>query len=99
MATLNIDPPKQFNFNDPDDWPRWKKRFEHFRDASGLSAAAETRQISTLLHCLGEEGDDVLSSTNITEEQLKKYDDVMAKFDEHFKVRQNIIFERAKFNK
>ena len=36
---------------------------------------------------------------NITEEELKKYDDVLAKFDEHFKVRQNIIFERAKFNK
>jgi len=78
---------------------KMEKRFKHFRDASGLSAAAETHQISTLLYCLGEEGDDVLSSNNITEEQLKKYDDVMTKFDEHFKVRQNIIFERAKFNK
>ena len=96
MATLNIDPPKQLNFNDPNDWQRWKKRFEHFRDASGLSAVAEQSQISTLLYSLG---DDVLLSTNITEEQLKKYDDVLAKFAEHFKVRQNIIFERAKFNK
>ena len=69
---------------------------KEIRDASGLSVAAETRQISTLLYCLGEEGDDVLSSANIMEEQLKKYDNVMAKFDEHFKVR---IFERAKFNK
>jgi len=99
MATLNIDPPKQFNFSDPDDWPRWRKRFEHFCDTSGLSAAAETCQIRTLLYCLGEERDDVLSSTNITEEQQKKYDEVLAKFDEHFKVRQNIIFERAKFNR
>jgi len=33
------------------------------------------------------------------EDQRKKYDDVLAKFDEHFKVRQNIIFEKAKFNK
>jgi len=76
-----------------------KKRFKHFQDTSCLSAAAETRQISTFLYCLGKEGDDVLSSTNIMEEQLKNYNDVMAKFDEHFKVRQNIIFERAKFNK
>ena len=60
---------------------------------------AETRQISTLLYCLGEEGDDVLSSTSITEEQRKKYDKVLAKFNENFKVRQNIIFEWAKFNK
>jgi len=99
IATLNIDLLKQFNFNYPDDRPRWKKRFEHFCDAFGLSAAAEKCQISTLLYCLGEEGDDVLLSTNIMEEQQKKYDDVLAKFDEHFKVRQNIIFKRAKFNK
>jgi len=59
MATLNIDPPKQFNFNDPNDWPRWKKRFEHFCDASGLLAAAEKCQISMLLHCLSKEGGDI----------------------------------------
>jgi len=32
-------------------------------------------------------------------EQLKRYDNILAKFDKHFKVRQNIIYERAKFNK
>ena len=65
--------------------------------ASGLSAAEESHQIIMLLYCLSKKGDDVLSSTNIMEEQLKKYDQVLAKFDEHFKVRQ-IIIERAKSN-
>ena len=92
MATLNINPPKQFNFNNPDDWPWWKKWLQHFCDASGLSLATEKCQISTILYCLGEEADDVLLSTNITEEQEKKHADVLAKFDEHFKVRENLSF-------
>ena len=37
-------------------------------------------------------------STNISEESRKKYDDVLAKFDAHFKVHENIIFERVGFN-
>ena len=42
---------------------------------------------------MGEEADDVLTSTNISTESRKKYDDVLAKFDAHFQVRKNIIFE------
>ena len=51
--------------------------------------------MSTLLHCLGEEADDVLTSTNISEENWKKYSEVMAKFNGFFKVRRNVILERA----
>ncbi len=32
---------------------------------------SELRQVSTLLYCLGEEASDVLTSTNITEEDRK----------------------------
>jgi len=66
---------------------------------SGLSKEDEERQISTLLYCLGEDADDVLTSTNISEESRKKYTDVLAKFDTHFQVRKNVIFERARFNR
>ena len=52
-----------------------------------------------LLYCLGEDADDVLTSTNISEENRKNFAKVLAKFDAFFKVRQNVIFERAKFNK
>ena len=54
--------------------------------------------MSTLLYCLGEEADDVLTSTNITAENRKKFADVLQKFDEFFKVRKNVIFERVRFN-
>ena len=102
MATsnpVNLKPPDTFDFSKPDQWSKWKRRFKQFASASGLDKEEDARCISTLLYCLGEEADDVLSSTNISEEDGKKYDKVVEKFDEHFQVRKNVIYERARFNK
>ena len=76
-----------------------EKRFEQFRIASGLSKDDEDRQVSTLLYCLGEEAEDVLASTKIKDDEMKKYPSVLAKFEQFFQVRKNLIFERAKFNR
>ena len=84
--------PETFNFQNPDQWPRWKKRFEQYRIASGLSAADHLRQVSTLLYCLGSDTEDVLSFTDISEEARKWYDSVLQKFDEFFQVRKKRHF-------
>ena len=47
---------------------------------------------------MGEEAEDVLTSTNITTDEKKDYETVLGKFTEYFKVRKNVIFERARFN-
>ena len=99
MASLCLDPPRSFNFKYPDEWPRWKRRFEQFRLASGLTSESEERQVSTLLYCMGEAVEDTLSSTNISSKDRKKYESVMTKFDTFFNVRKNVIFERAHFNR
>ena len=100
MATsVQLKPPENFDFSKPDNWGKWKKRFEQFRVAAGLQEENEPRQVSTLLYCMGEEAESVLSSTDITDADRKKYDAVMAKFDAFFQVRRNIIYERAKFNR
>ena len=65
-----------------------EKQFQQFHDASGLSAESEKRQVSTLFYCLGEDADNVLVSTNVAEDERKRYKDVMAKFDDHFKIRR-----------
>ena len=77
----------------------WRRRFEQYRVASGLAKEDNERQVSALLYCLGEEADDVLTSTNISSDSRKVFADVLKKFDEFFKVRKNIIFERARFNR
>lgn len=46
----------------------------------GLEEQSAEKQISTLLHCLGEEAESVLSSTNATTDDRKDYDVVMQKF-------------------
>jgi len=74
MAQIHFQPPDPLNFKAPEDWPRWKQRFEQFRIASGLAEENAKKQVNTLLYCLGEEAETVLVSTNITEEQRKVYD-------------------------
>ena len=99
MDSMKLQPPDPFNFKNPDDWLRWKRRFEQFRHATGLSTQAEERQVSTLLYCAGQETEDILRSTDISNEERGSYNVVLAKLDEFFKVRRNIIFERARFNR
>ena len=98
MANVHFQPPESFNFRKPDEWPRWRKRFEQFRIASGLAEEAEERQVNTLLYCLGDDAEDVLRSTNISEEDRKKYGKVLENFGQFFQVRKNVIIERAWFN-
>ena len=97
LPTVSFTPPQPFDFKKPDDWEKWKRRFELFLSASGLDKE-ETRQVSTLMYRLGEDAEGVLVSTNIGDDDRKKYREVMSKFAEYFKVRRNIIYERAKFN-
>ena len=66
----------------PDEWSRWRRRFEQFRIASGLADSTADKQISTLLYCLGEDAESVLTSTNATEEDRKDYDKVLKLFDD-----------------
>ena len=74
MAEIRLQPPEPFNFRNPDDWQRWKRRFQQFREASSLDESTQTKQVSTLLYCLGEEAEAVLASTNTSEEERKQYD-------------------------
>ena len=64
MAALQLKVP---DIKKPEEWLRWQKRFEQFHIVSGLGEESNQRQISMLLYSLGEEADNVLSSTNITE--------------------------------
>ena len=96
---LQLSPPGPFNFKSPDSWAKWKRRFQQYRSASGLTDAAETRQVSTLLYCLGEEAEDILCSTGITVTEREVYETVVNKFNGFFCVRKNLIFEHACFNR
>ena len=99
MAQIRLATPAPFDFRNLSDWQRWKRRFQQFREASGLQGESQSKQVNTLLYCMGEEAEAVLASTNATEDDRKTYATVLAKFDAFFQVRKNVIYERARFNR
>ena len=74
-------------------WPKWLKRFERYRVASGLKNKPNADQVSILLYSMGDCADDILSTLTVNEE-IDTYDDVKTALDEYFKVRRNVICER-----
>ena len=98
MASYHISTMEQFNFTKPEEWSQWIKRFERFRQASGIASKSEESQVNTLIYSMGQKADDILQSFRLSEEDEKKYSTVKAKFEAYFIKRRNPIFERAKFN-
>ena len=97
MATFQVAPPETFDFSSPEQWPGWSRRFERFRTASGLVEKEDAMQVSTIVYSMGAQAD-VLACHTLTEEQRTKDADVKAGLDGYFVKKQNVIFERAKFN-
>ena len=77
-SVVCLQPPAPFNCKSPDDRPCWRRRFQQFRKASGLTAEGTTKQVSALLYCMGETAEDVLTSTDISKGDKKKFDSVIA---------------------
>src|SRR5436190_6820025 len=96
---IHVTPPGEFDFTHPTQWPMWIRRFDRFRIASGLDLKPSDKQVNMLLYCLGNEGENLLDSFNLSDEDLKSYDIVKSKFDDYLGFKKNIIYERAKFLK
>ena len=99
QMVMSLQLPTSFSFTRRKEWPKWKCRFEHYRQASGLVEKDKQPQVSTLLYCLGKEAEDILNTTNISEEDRKKYGKIIEQFDTYFKVKKNVIYEHARFIK
>ena len=54
IRQIHLQPSDQMNYRNPDEWLRWKWRFQQFREASRVSEPALRKQISTFLYSLGE---------------------------------------------
>ena len=70
-------------FRNLSDWQRWKRRFQQFREASGPQGEFQSKQVNTLLYCMGEEAEAVLSTTKATEDDRKTYYALLANYSIH----------------
>lgn len=91
-----IDPPEQFDVSNPQHWPRWVKRFERYRQASGLLHKADEQQCNTLLYIMGPAAEDILLT--FKDPDKLDYKSLIAKLTQYFTPRTNIIFERTAFH-
>ncbi|KAK9534414.1 hypothetical protein VZT92_006866 [Zoarces viviparus] len=97
MAKFN--PPTNFSFNKPGEWPEWKKRFVRFGTATKLDKEDGAMQVSSLIYAMGSESENISRSFAFTEDGHR--DDfvrVLGKFDEYFVPRRNVITKRACFH-
>ena len=73
--------------------------FQRFRAASDLSSKPQERQVAMLLYSMGARSEDIFTSFQLTDDdEAKTYNIVVIKYDNHFIVKQNVIFETVQFN-
>ena len=46
MATFQVTAPESFDIRYPENWPKWIRRFERFRQASGLAIKSKENQVT-----------------------------------------------------
>ena len=86
-----------FSCAEPSKWDSWKRSFEYYIQASGITS--ESRKIAVLLHVGGLELQEVFHSVvdvNVKTETLQQVYDV---FDQQFLPNRNVIYERHVFRK
>lgn len=88
-ASFQVSAPEPFSFTHPNEWPKWIRRFERFRVASGL-IKDDKIQVNTLIYSMGDLADE------LTAEESTTYLTVKELFDSHFVKRRNVIYARAK---
>lgn len=55
--------------------------------------------MAMLLYAMGEKAEEIFTSFQLSVEDSKVYDTVLAKFESHFVIKKNVRFERYNFNK
>ena len=79
-------------------WKKWCQRFDRYHVASGLAHKSEKEQVSIFLYAMGDCADDILATLSIDEETIS-FADIKAELNNYFGARQNVVVERARFNK
>lgn len=99
-GNITIPIPEQFNPCAPDSaeqWPKWIRRFQRYRIASGLSTKDMNHQVGTLLYAMGD-CDNLITALGIDEDTIS-FDDIKKKFDEHYGVRRSVVADSRRFNR
>ena len=98
MAQLQLPAPPPFQpHGDPTSvaqrWTKWKKGFEYFLKASGITTDCRKRALP--LHIAGPDTQDLFE---ILTDTGTEYQHALNKLDEHFSIKKKVPFERSVFH-
>ncbi|XP_039297382.1 uncharacterized protein LOC120354384 [Nilaparvata lugens] len=96
VAQFQVATAEAFNFREPQGWSTWITRFERITSASNLSSKSERCQVDLLKCTLCEEGEDLLKSFRLIEEEAGCYEIVEGNFEAYFGIKKNVVYERTK---
>lgn len=83
--------------NMSENWRRFKRNFDIFMSASGISGKGDTTKINTFLNAIGEDAVDLFDSFTLTTEQKESYEETVKVFSDFCTPKKNQIYERFKF--
>lgn len=95
----SLKPPQSLSFdgNIAENWKAWKQRFEVYSIASGASEKSEAVKIAILLHVLGDEAIEKYNTFNLSEENKKSYNSILAAFENYCVPKSNESVDRHFF--
>ena len=104
MNNYMLPPPPPLEIHDlqaAEKWKRFKRAWENYSMATGLSEKKEEVQVAALLTVIGEEAWEVFSTFSGWERKgdNKKIEPVLAKFQQYCEPQKNVPFERYLFNR
>lgn len=97
-ATVQISPPESFDSSRPAKWSRRIRHFQSFCIVRALDEKEQQTQVNLLLYAIGDTDDGVLAVLPLTDTDKKRYEAVKTVFEQHYRRKHNVIFERAQFN-
>ena len=59
--SFQVAPPDAFVFTKPNEWPKWIRRFERYRLASGMYGKPDAMQVNALVYAMGDEADAIMA--------------------------------------
>ncbi|UYV85087.1 hypothetical protein LAZ67_X004532 [Cordylochernes scorpioides] len=91
-----IEPPETFDFSTPNEWPKWRKRFERYLVVSGMKKKEEADKIDLFMYLMGDRADDIFRTFKFEkEEEATKIDSVLKAFDSHFCLDSELTLQKT----
>ncbi|XP_068250585.1 uncharacterized protein [Palaemon carinicauda] len=97
----SLPPPATFNVDDrnaAERWREWRERWKCYAVTIELSKKTPEVQVSVLLTVIGPEAHEVSSTFQLSDEDQKDQNAVLAAFERYFHLSKNTAFERYHFN-